>query len=472
MDLIATDKPRLIVGLGATGLSCARFFRAWGVPFAIADSRDNPPNLDVLQREMPEVVVHAGRFDAAVFRQFGELIVSPGIALDEPAIEAAVDAGVAVCGDIDVFVAAMNHRAVELGRKPVPIIAITGSNGKSTVTTLVGEMAKAAGVKVGVGGNLGTPALDLLRDEAELYVLELSSFQLERARPLHARVATVLNISPDHQDRHPTLVSYHGAKHRIFRGAEQVVINRADPLTIPLVADAVTKWTFGLDAPDFKGFGLRERDGESGFREQWLAFERELLMPVRELKIAGQHNIANALAALALGHAAGLPMPAMLDALRAFPGLPHRCQLVGELAAAGKQGVRYYNDSKGTNVGATVAAIEGLCARPTDRVVLIAGGVGKGQQFHALAPVLQRCGRAVVLIGEAADDIAAALGATVAQVRADSMQRAVEVATELAQAGDSVLLSPACASFDMFANYAQRGECFVAAVRDLTGAKA
>jgi UDP-N-acetylmuramoylalanine--D-glutamate ligase len=412
---------------------------------------------------MPEVAVHTGTFDAALFKQFGELIVSPGIALDEPAIEAAAQAGVAVCGDIDVFVAAMKQRAAALGRKPAPIVAITGSNGKSTVTTLVGEMAKAAGKKVGVGGNLGTPALDLLGDDTELYVLELSSFQLERARPLKARVATVLNVSPDHQDRHPTLVSYHGAKHRIFRGVEQVVINRADPLTIPLVPDAVTKWTFGLDAPDFRGFGVR--DGDNGRGEKWLAFERELLMPVRELKIAGQHNIANALAALALGHAIGLPMSAMLQALREFPGLPHRCQLVGEIG-----GVRYYNDSKGTNVGATVAAIEGLCANADDRVVLIAGGVGKGQQFHALAPVLQRWGRAAVLIGEAADEIAEALGSTVPQVRADSMARAVDAATELAQIGDSVLLSPACASFDMFANYAQRGDQFVAAVRKLAGA--
>jgi len=467
MALIATDKPRLIVGLGATGLSCARFLRAWGVPFAIADSRENPPGLDAIRGEMADVEIHLGAFDAELFKASGELIVSPGVALTEPAVAAALDAGVSVCGDIDVFVGALRVRAEMRGQAPAPIVAITGSNGKSTVTTLVGEMAKAAGKKVGVGGNLGTPALDLLRDDsiggpADVYVLELSSFQLERARPLNPRVATVLNVSPDHQDRHPTLVSYHGAKHRVFRGAEQVVINRADPLTIPLVADSVARWTFGLDEPDFKGFGLRSTGGE-----QYLAFERELLMPVRELKIAGNHNIANALAALALGHAVGLPMAAMLQALREFLGLPHRCQLV-----AAHAGVRYFNDSKGTNVGATVAAIEGLCATPADKVVLIAGGVGKGQEFHALAPVLQRCGRAVILIGEAADDIAQVLGATVPQVRADSMEAAVRAAAQLAQTGDSVLLSPACASFDMFNNYAHRGEVFVGAVKKLAEVRA
>src|SRR5690606_41260291 len=277
MALIATDKPRLIVGLGATGLSCARFLRAWGVPFAIADSRENPPGLDAIRSEMADVEIHLGAFDAELFKAAGELIVSPGVALTEPAVAAALDAGVAVCGDIDVFVGALRVRAEMRGQTPAPIVAITGSNGKSTVTTLVGAMAKAAGKKVGVGGNLGTPALDLLRDDAiggpaDLYVLELSSFQLERARPLNPRVATVLNVSADHQDRHPTLVSYHGAKHRVFRGAEQVVINRADPLTIPLVADSVTRWTFGLDAPDFKGFGVRENDAGSGRKEKYLAF--------------------------------------------------------------------------------------------------------------------------------------------------------------------------------------------------------
>jgi UDP-N-acetylmuramoylalanine--D-glutamate ligase len=383
-----------------------------------------------------------------------ELIVSPGVSLQEPAIAAAMARGVAVCGDIDLFVRELAQR-----EKPVPLIAITGSNGKSTVTTLVGEFARAAGLNVGVGGNLGTPALALLDDAHQLYVLELSSFQLERAQPLNATVATVLNVSPDHMDRYPNLLAYHQAKHRIFRGARQVVVNRDDNLSQPLLAQGVVEWSFGFGEPDFKGFGLREEGGG-----QWLAFERQPLLPVNELKIAGAHNVANALAALALGHAAGLPLAVMVEVLRNFTGLPHRCQLVGEARE-----VRFYDDSKGTNVGATVAAVEGLCRGGDTRVVLIAGGVGKGAEFDGLRPVLAQYGRAAVLIGEAAPQLQHTLQGTLPLQTAGDMTDAVTSAALLAQPGDCVLLSPACASFDMFDNYAHRGEVFAQAVRRLLG---
>lgn len=453
MAVIASDKQRVIVGLGPTGLSCARHLAALGLPFAVVDSRESPPALAQFRAEFPAAPLHLGGFDSALLRSAGELIVSPGVALEEPAIAAASAGGVPVCGDIDLFVRALAQR------QPVPpLVAITGSNGKSTVTTLVGEMARAAGRRAGVGGNLGTPALELLADDSELYVLELSSFQLERAQPLDAEVATVLNVSPDHMDRYADLQAYHRAKHRIFRGCRQVVVNRGDALSQPLLARGVALWSFGLDAPDRRAFGLRERGGE-----RWLAFENEYLMPVSQLKIFGEHNIANVLAALALGHASGLPMAAMLEALRHFAGLPHRCQWVAE-----RRGVRFYNDSKGTNVGATVAAVAGLSAAAGGgRVVLIAGGVGKGADFAALAPALRQHGRAAVLIGEAADAIAQALGDAVPQVRAASMEEAVAQAGRLAAPGDCVLLSPACASFDMFDNYAHRGDVFVAAVRAL-----
>jgi len=455
MALIATDKQRVVVGLGLTGLSCARFLAARGVPFAVVDSRDNPPGLAAFRAEFPQVPLHLGGFDSEWLASAGELIVSPGVALEEPAIAQALARGVPVCGDIDLFV----RELAALPRR-VPLVAITGSNGKSTVTTLVGEMAAAAGLSVGVGGNLGTPALELLAPDRQLYVLELSSFQLERGQPLHAEVATVLNVSPDHMDRYADLQAYHRAKHRIFRGCAQVVVNRADPLSQPLLAQGVKSWSFGLDAPDFKGFGVREQGGE-----RWLAFEHELLLPLRELRIAGEHNVANALAALALGHAVGLPMAAMLDVLRRFTGLAHRCQRVAERA-----GVVFYDDSKGTNVGATVAAIEGLCRSGEGRVVLIAGGVGKGAQFDALAPVLRRHGRAAVLIGEAAPAIARVLDGVLPLARAADMAKAVAAAADFARAGDSVLLSPACASFDMFDNYAQRGDVFAGAVRAFVGA--
>jgi UDP-N-acetylmuramoylalanine--D-glutamate ligase len=449
MALITSDKRRVIVGLGQTGLSCARYFANRGVPFTLVDSRANPPGLVQFQKEFADMSLHLGGFDGALLNSADELIVSPGVALEEPAIAAAIRNGVTVIGDIDLFV--REARA--------PIVAITGSNGKSTVTTLVGAMASTAQRNVGVGGNLGIPALDLLDAQRDLYVLELSSFQLERAQPLNAEVAAVLNVSPDHMDRYASVQAYHFAKHRVFRGCKQIVVNRADALTRPLVPPTVIEWSFGSDAPDFKGFGLRNHNGE-----RYLAFERELLMPVRELKMVGEHNIANALAALALGHAVDLPMPAMLQTLREFSGLAHRCQLVAE-----KNAIGFYDDSKGTNVGATIAAIEGLARVATKngerKIVLIAGGVGKGAEFGALAPVLERHGRAAVLIGESADEIANVLRDKVRVARAVSMQDAVAQAAQLAHGGDSVLLSPACASFDMFDNYAHRGDVFSAAVK-------
>lgn len=444
MTMSAAEQRRVIVGLGVTGLSCARFFAKHGIAFCVADSRENPPGLEAFRHEFAGATVFLGKFPEKLFAQAEELIVSPGIALEEPAIAAAMKNGVSVCGDIDLFV--REARA--------PIVAITGSNGKSTVTTLVGEMAKAAQINVGVGGNLGTAALDLLGPARELYVLELSSFQLERAQPLYAEVATVLNVSADHMDRYPSLNAYSQAKHRIFRGCKQIVFNRADALSRPNVAADVAQWSFGLDVPGFNGFGVRESHGE-----RFLAFEQQVLMPVRDLKIAGDHNIANVLAALALGHAVKLPMAAMLQTLRDFKGLPHRCQLIAQ-----ENGVGFYDDSKGTNVGATVAAIEGLCANRAGRVVLIAGGVGKGAQFDDLKPALEKFGRAVVLIGEAAHAIDTVVRGAVTTVHACDMQDAVNKAAQLAQRGDSVLLSPACASFDMFDNYAHRGEVFIAAV--------
>jgi UDP-N-acetylmuramoylalanine--D-glutamate ligase len=356
--------------------------------------------------------------------------------------------GVKLSGDIELF--ARNAKA--------PIVAISGSNAKSTVTTLVGEMAASAGKRVAVGGNLGTPALDLLSDDVELYVLELSSFQLETTDQLGAEVATVLNVSEDHMDRYSGLPAYHLAKHRIFRGARQVVVNRQDALSRPLIGEGVPCWTFGLNKPDINGFGLREENGE-----KYLAFQFDNLMPVRELKIRGSHNQSNALAALALGHAVGLPFDAMLASLRTFAGLVHRCQWVRDFS-----GVGYYDDSKATNVGAALAAIEGLGADISGKLVLIAGGDGKGADFTALkAPVAAHC-RAVVLLGRDAQLLADTFGDSVPLVRVTTLEEAVQRAAEWAQDGDAVLLSPACASLDMFKNFEERGRLFAQAARDLS----
>lgn len=447
MSLIASDQFRIVVGLGKSGMSLVRFLAQQGVRFAVADTRASPPELATLQRDYPQVEVRCGELDVDFLCRASELYVSPGLALATPALREAAARGVKMSGDIDLFTRYAK----------APIVAITGSNAKSTVTTLVGEMAEAAGKKVAVGGNIGTPALELLADDVELYVLELSSFQLETTERLNAEVATCLNVSEDHMDRYDGMAQYHLAKHRIFRGTKQVVVNRDDALSRPLIADQVPCWTFGLGKPDFKRFGLIEEGGE-----KLLAFQFEPLMPTAELKIRGAHNQSNALAALALGHAVGLPFAAMLDTLRNFSGLPHRCQWVREL-----RGVGYYDDSKATNVGAALAAIEGLGMDITGKLVLIAGGDGKGADFSALkTPVAKFC-RAVVLLGRDAELLAETLGDAVPQVRVKTLAEAVQRCAELAQSGDAVLLSPACASLDMFKNFEERGRLFAQAAEAL-----
>ncbi|WP_151703856.1 UDP-N-acetylmuramoyl-L-alanine--D-glutamate ligase [Nitrincola alkalilacustris] len=449
MSLIATDTFRIIIGLGQTGLSCARYLAGKGWPFAVVDTRDEPPLAAQFRAEFPDIELRCGELDASLLRQADELLLSPGVAKSAAAIQEAVAAGARLAGDIDLFCREAN----------APIVAITGSNAKSTVTTLVGEMARAAGMKVGVGGNIGTPALDLLAEgEADLYVLELSSFQLETLNELRAAAATVLNISPDHLDRYAGLTEYYQAKHRIYRGCLHAVINRDDPLTAPLLSQGVKLSSFGLSRPDLMQFGLVMTDGVL-----WLHKGLEPLMPASEVKIPGQHNLANVLAALALGDAVSIPMPAMLQAVKSFTGLRHRCQWVAQ-----KQGVIYVNDSKGTNVGATLAAIKGLgeTLQGESRIVLIAGGVGKEQSFTELSPVLGQYGRALVLIGEDAplldQDIT-----SLPKISAATLQEAVEAAAAAAQPGDIVLLSPACASFDMFSGYGDRGDQFMQQVEAL-----
>ncbi|TWE10793.1 UDP-N-acetylmuramoylalanine--D-glutamate ligase [Pseudomonas sp. AG1028] len=447
MSLIASDQFRIVVGLGKSGMSLVRYLARQGVRFAVVDTRANPPELSTLREQFPQVEVRCGELDVEFLSRASELLISPGLAVATPALQEAAKRGVKLSGDIDLFARAAK----------APIVAITGSNAKSTVTTLVGEMAAAAGRKVAVGGNLGTPALDLLADDVELYVIELSSFQLETTELLNAEVATCLNVSEDHMDRYADLPAYHLAKHRIFRGARQVVVNRDDPLSRPMIADQVPCWSFGLGKPDFKRFGLLEENGE-----KYLAYQFDALLPVRELRVRGAHNQSNALAALALGHAVGLPMAAMLETLKQFTGLAHRCQWVGERA-----GVSYYDDSKATNVGAALAAIEGLGADIAGKLVLIAGGDGKGADFSSLRkPVAAHC-RAVVLLGRDADKLAAVFDGAVDIIRVDSLQAAVERAAAIAQSGDAVLLSPACASLDMFKNFEERGRLFAQAVEEL-----
>jgi len=443
-QMIATSNLKAIIGTGITGLSVARFLAQQHQAFVLLDTRDNPPNLAAVQAEFPGVRVECGALNAETLLACHEIIVSPGIAVATPALVQAREAGIPIIGDIELFV--RHARA--------PMVAITGSNAKSTVTTLVGEMAKAAGIQVAVGGNLGTPALELLRDDIELYVMELSSFQLETVNKLNAKVATILNISADHLDRYPDMRAYILAKLRIYFGAENIVVNRNDILTHPPLAVGAKPVYFGGRA-DFGAFGLLDRDGE-----EYLAKNLTPLLPARELKIRGRHNIDNALAALALGDAAGIPMAAMLGALREFRGLRHRCEYVASI-----DGVEFYNDSKGTNIGATLAAINGL-ARVPSRLFVIAGGDGKGQDFTELTASLVASRCVLVLIGRDAPLIASAVGEQVPVHVAQTLKDAVNLSLALATAGDAVLLSPACASFDMFKNYEDRGEQFCVAVQE------
>ena len=446
---VESYEQRVVVGLGATGLSCARYLYRRGDPFSVVDTRTQPPGLDELRNEMPDVKVYADDYPIEMIANATELVVSPGISMEAPIVVQARTAGADVVGDVDLFM-----REVD-----VPVIGITGSNAKSTVTELLGQMARDAHLNVGVGGNLGTPALDLLSRERDLYVLELSSFQLERADRLGLAVATVLNVSADHMDRHRTMTAYKKAKQRIFCGCKKVVINRDAPLTMPLLSTDVEAVGWSMREPEPGDFGLRHQTGL-----EYLCFGLEVLLPVSELSLIGRHNIANALAALALGYSAGLSLSGMQASLRNFVGLPHRCELIADI-----KGVRFVNDSKGTNIGATEAALSGVGGERD--ILLIAGGQGKGADFYQLQETVSRHCKLLILIGEDAVLLQEALSSCVAVLCVSSLDEAVNVAAVKAKAGDVVLLSPACASFDMFSNYQHRGEVFCSLVNALGGVK-
>lgn len=446
--LIQRGGLKVVAGLGISGVSAVNFLHEKGYRVAVTDSRAVPPGHD----QIPAAVQTSfGQFDLELLLQAEEIIISPGLDPKLPEIQAAIAKGIPVVSEIQIL-----RRATDK-----PIIAITGSNAKSTVTTLMGFMAADAGINVAVGGNLGRPALDLTKDDPELYILELSSFQLETTSHLNADVAVVLNISEDHLDRHGDMFAYHTAKHRIFQGVKKVVHNRDDSLTRPLVPDATPMQSFGLNAPDMNQYGvLRDTDGTI-----WLARGRERLLKSSDMYMQGLHNIANALACLALGEAIGLPLAGMLETLKTFKGLEHRCEFVKEL-----NGVRYYNDSKGTNIGATLAALDGLGAAieaQGGRVAIILGGQGKGQDFSALCNALSKYAKVAVLIGQDRAVIEQAIQGTTCLMHANSLKEAVALCEQHTQTHDVVLLSPACASFDMFTGYPERGRQFVALVNEL-----
>lgn len=444
MHKLQTNVNTLVVGLGKTGLSCARYLAAHGVPVTVTDSRKTPPGMDELTRAVPGVTMHVGGYQQHDFEDAGQIILSPGVPLAEEHVQQAVQRGVPVMGDIELFAQQVKE----------PVVAITGTNGKSTVTTLVGEMAKKAGRHVQIGGNLGTPVLDLIGETGtDLYVLELSSFQLETTYSLNAVAAVVLNVSPDHLDRYNSLADYAETKRRIYAGNGVMVINRDDPEVLAMMESSRQVLCFGLGEPEEGEFGLREIEDE-----QWLCFGHEQWLLANELKLPGTHNVANVLASFALGYAIGLDTEAMIETARSFKGLGHRSEWV-----ASANNVSWYNDSKATNVGATIAAINGM----PGRLVLIAGGEGKDADFNDLHEAVKGKVRAAILIGRDAGLIADAINDVTEVVHASDMQDAVSKAEQIAEDGDSVLLSPACASFDMFDNFAHRGEVFIGAVREV-----
>jgi len=441
----------LVIGMGQTGLSCVRFLLAKGHTVAVWDSRMDPPSMNELAQLLPSKAINLGPFDVARFSDYQQIIVSPGVSVQEPAIIAAQAQGIEVIGDIELFV---RHATA-------PVIAITGSNGKSTVSALVAAMLERCGCEVRLGGNFGVPALDLLAgQQPDVYVLELSSFQLETLSSLNAVASVVLNISPDHMDRYEDLAAYLTAKQRIWSGQGVVVVNRDEPELMSNNLPGRSQLGFTLAEPGANDYGVLAVAGQP-----WLARGDKPLLAVTDLKLAGWHNVANALAALALARTlldvvattrSDLRPEGLLLALREFRGLPHRMEWVAE-----SNGVSWYNDSKGTNAGATLAALKGL----DQPVVLIAGGLAKGGDFLPLRPVLADRGRAVVLIGRDARLIESALADVVTCVHAGDMDQAVTLAGQLAHPGDVVLLSPACASFDMFKGYDHRGQVFVESVR-------
>jgi len=431
----------LVVGLGNTGFSVAKFLHFLSIPFAVIDSRDKPPLNDALLADYPDTPVFTGGFDEAAFNVATHLIVSPGVALQEKSIQKALLAGARLVSDIDLFACSTDK----------PIVAITGSNGKSTVTTMLGAMGNASGIKSAIGGNLGTPALDLLDDAIEMYVIELSSFQLERVTVLNAKVATVLNISEDHLDRHEGIKGYAKEKQKIFSGDGVMILNQDDDIVKAMNDEARDVSFFTVQKNE--GFYLQERQGES-----WLMNDGQPIMRQQELPLEGLHNAANALAALAIGSAAGLDTSSMCQALKRFKGLNHRMQRVAKV-----KGVTWVNDSKATNIGACVAALKGY----QNKVVLIAGGDAKGADMKELIPALKENAKYVVLMGKDADAIDSAINGCVPTYKVETVKQAVQLAAGLVTDGDSVLLSPACASIDQYKNYQDRGDKFTAAVMEL-----
>ena len=441
---VSVEPTVLVMGMGLTGASCARYFAARGIVAEFVDTREAPPGLDAILDVMPDARIRVGRQHSALSPAIEQIVISPGFDMGASLLAEARVRGLDIVSDIDLFV----------GECTAPIVAITGSNGKSTVTSMFGEALSATGRTAAIGGNIGTPALDLLDGDADVVALELSSFQLERSRPVPSAAAVILNLSPDHLDRHVDMHDYRRAKARIYWDCRHAVVNRDVPELSDLFRRGTPVTTFGLDRPE---------DGQLGIcrtaRGECLACGDELLISVDELPLIGRHNLSNALAALALGAALGANLNGMAQALKRFRGLPHRMQVVSTAS-----GATWIDDSKATNVDAALASLAGI----EDPVILIAGGDAKGASFADLADALRSRSASVILLGADARRMAEELAGTCAIEVVADMREAVGAALRLVEPGHTVLLAPACSSLDMYRDFAERGDAFATAVGELT----
>ncbi len=447
MNLAQEKYDVLIIGLGKTGYACAKYLSQKNIHFAVMDNRQTPPLLESMQQKLPECQVFVGKFDESIILNTKQIIISPGVSLLEPAIQKAMQNNIPVISDVELF---CQHVST-------PIIAVTGSNGKSTVVTLLAKVIESSGLKVGLGGNIGTPVLDLIAEtEPDVYVLELSSFQLETTYSLNAKASVVLNVSEDHMDRYPDIQTYANTKAKIYNGDGLVILNRDDPLVKQTNVGQRKAITFGSSQPNKNHYGLKEINKRIALMKGG-----QHLLYTDELKIQGQHNAINVLAILALSEVLELNNDKVIEAIKDFPGLAHRCEWVAKINNA-----NWYNDSKGTNVGATLAAINGLTNQ--NNLILIAGGVGKDANFSPLKTVANKI-KLLIVFGQDGQLIADAFSGTIDIVKANDLKQCVQLAYESAASNDVVLFSPACASFDMFRNYEERGSVFVKFVNELKG---
>lgn len=440
----------VVIGLGKTGLSCVRYCRARDIPVVVMDHALEPPCLSECQQEFPDVEIIVGGLNASLLTGANEIMVSPGVDTKQAILAEQIATGKPCYGDIELFARAAK----------APIVAITGSNGKTTVTTLLGEMVGEAGLTANVCGNIGTPVLNSLDQPVpDFYVMELSSFQLETVFSWQPYAATVLNVTPDHMDRYENFAAYLQAKQRIYRGCQYAIVNADQPEIyqggiLPKNA-AIEK--FSLNQIGKNIFGMRIINAKP-----YLVYGHEPILACDEIPLSGDHHWQNALATLALGHVMRLPLESMCHTLKSFKGIAHRCQWVAQ-----SQGVNWYNDSKATNVGATQAALKTVGSLKEPHIILIAGGQGKGQDFTPLASYVAKYVKQLILLGEDAKQLHSNVGDAVPVCYVNSMKEAVFLAKQFSRAGDAVLLSPACASFDMFNNYVHRGEVFMQAVKAL-----